>query len=125
MIPAITALLAEPETSFATAPRAAPGARTAPSGHAAGARHPPSGVRSPRRPSGRKTRIRIRIANTIDCVQSLPGACQVRVLLNDWIMPMQERAENGARQVADPAEHGGRERDQPELEPLVELDDVK
>ena len=50
--------------------------------------YPPSGVRSPSRPSGRKTRIMIRIANTIDCVQSLPGACHVSVLLKAWIIPI-------------------------------------
>src|SRR5438105_3330118 len=50
--------------------------------------YPPSGVRSPSRPSGRNTRIRIRIANTIDWVQSLPGACQDRPSLNCWISPM-------------------------------------
>src|SRR5437763_833427 len=49
---------------------------------------PPSGVRSPRSPSGRNTRIRIRIANTIDCVQSLPGACHDSPSLNCWISPM-------------------------------------
>src|SRR5438309_2015041 len=50
--------------------------------------HAPSGVRSPRSPSGRKTRIRIRIEKTIDCVQSLPGECHVSPLLNDWISPI-------------------------------------
>ena len=33
-----------------------------------------------------------------------------------------ERADDGAGEVADPAEHGSGERDQPELEPLVEAD---
>ena len=57
-------------------PRADP--RAPPSGESRPSRYPPSGVRSPSRPSGRKTRIRIRIAKTIDCVQSEPGACQLR-----------------------------------------------
>ena len=64
---------------------------------AAARAHPPSGVRSPSRPSGRKTRIRIRIEKTIDCVQSLPGACQARPSLNAWIEADHERAEHGAR----------------------------
>ncbi len=53
-------------------------------GRRGGARvgHPPSGVRSPRRPSGRNTRIKIRIVNTIDSVQSEPGACQFSPSLN-------------------------------------------
>src|SRR6266550_6657895 len=34
----------------------------------------------------------------------------------------QHRAEDGARQVADPAEHGRGERDQAELEALIEAD---
>ena len=79
--------------------------------------HPPSGVRSPSRPSGRKTRIRIRIENTIDSVQSEPGACQLSPSLNAWMQADQDRAEHGAGQVADAAEHGGGERDQPELKP--------
>ena len=49
---------------------------------------PPSGVRSPSRPSGRKTRIRIRIVKTIDSVQSEPGACQPRPSLNAWMRPI-------------------------------------
>ena len=88
-------------------------------------RHPPSGVCSPRRPSGRKTRIRIRIEKTIDWVQSLPGECQVSPSLKAWMQPDQDRAEHGAGEVADAAEHRGGEGDQPELEALVELDLVK
>ena len=84
--------------------------------------HPPSGVRSPSRPSGRKTRIRIRIEKTIDSVQSEPGACQVRPSLKAWMQPDQDRAEHGAGQVADAAEHRRGERDQPELEALVVAD---
>ena len=82
--------------------------------------HPPSGVRSPSRPSGRKTRIRIRIEKTIDCVQSEPGRVPVQALVERLDQPDQDGAEDGARQVADAAEHGGREGDQPELEALVE-----
>ena len=72
-------------------------------------RYPPSGVRSPRSPSGRKTRIRIRIEKTIDCVQSLPGACHARRVVEGLDEPDEQRAQDGARQVADTAEHGGRE----------------
>src|ERR1700712_2892770 len=50
--------------------------------------HPPSGVRSPRRPSGRNTRIRIRIENTIDCVQSEPGMCQGSPSFHVWMRPI-------------------------------------
>ena len=80
------------------------------------ARQAPSGVRSPSRPSGRKTRMRMRIAKTIDCVQSLPGECHVQALVERLDEADAERAEHGAGQVADPAEHGRGERDQPELE---------
>ena len=38
--------------------------------------YPPSGVLSPSSPSGRKTRMRMRMVNTSDCVQSEPGAFQ-------------------------------------------------
>ena len=61
----------------------------------------------------------MRIEKTIDCVQSLPGECQRSPSLNAWMKPMQHRAEHGAGQVADPAEHGRGERDQPELEARV------
>ncbi len=87
--------------------------------HPGAVAHPPSGVRSPRRPSGRKTRIRIRIEKTSDCVQSEPGRVPVEPLVEGLDQPDQDRAEDGARQVADAAQHGGRERDQPELEALV------
>ena len=40
---------------------------------AAGRHQAPSGVRSPSRPSGRNTRIAIRMPNTIERVQSPPG----------------------------------------------------
>src|SRR4029453_1198818 len=53
-----------------------------------GCHYAPSGVRSPSSPSGRKTRIRIRIAKMIDWLQSLPGACQPRPLLNDSTNPI-------------------------------------
>ena len=59
---------------------------------------------------------------TIDSVQSEPGACQVSALVEGLDQADQQRAEHGAGQVADPAEHGGGERDQPELEALVEAD---
>ena len=55
----------------------------------------------------------------IDWVQSLPGACQPSPLLNASIEADHERPEHGARQVADPAEHGRGERDQPDAEPCV------
>ena len=42
--------------------------------------------------------------------------CHVSPSLNAWMKPIDERAEDGAGQVADAAEHGGRERDQAELE---------
>ncbi len=64
----------------------------------------------------------MRIENTIDSVQSLPGACQSSPSLNAWMKPMQERAEHGAGQVADPAEHCGGECDQPEREAGVVAD---
>src|SRR5581483_9929288 len=48
--------------------------------------HPPSGVRSPRSPSGRK--IRIRIENTIDSVQSEPGMCHGRPSFQAWMSPI-------------------------------------
>ncbi len=64
----------------------------------------------------------MRIEKTIDSVQSLPGVCQVRPSLNAWMKPMHERAEHGAGQVADAAEHGGRERDQAEREAGVVAD---
>src|SRR5207248_169418 len=51
-------------------------------------RYPPSGVRSPRSPSGRKTRIRMRIEKTIDCVQSEPGKCHGSPSFHDWIRPI-------------------------------------
>jgi ABC-type uncharacterized transport system permease subunit len=51
-------------------------------------RQPPSGVCSPRRPCGRKTRMRIRIEKTIDSVQLLPGVCQVSPSLNAWMKPI-------------------------------------
>ena len=88
--------------------------------HAGAVAHPPSGVRSPRRPSGRKTRIRIRIEKTSDWVQSRTGRVPVEPFVERLDQPDQDRAEDGARQVADAAEHGRGERDQPELEALVE-----
>ena len=75
----------------------------------------PSGVRSPSRPSGRKTRIRMRIEKTIDCVQSLPGRVPAQAFVERLDEADAQRAEHGAWQVADPAEHGGGEGDQPEL----------
>src|SRR6185312_5796786 len=63
-------------------------ARVFPHAAAAGAHHAPSGVRSPSRPSGRKTRIAIRIAKTIERVQSLPGANHESPSLKAWISPM-------------------------------------
>src|SRR5262249_22658083 len=50
--------------------------------------HPPSGVCSPRRPSGRNTRIRIRIEKRIASVQSEPGACQLNPSLKAWMEPL-------------------------------------
>ncbi len=79
----------------------------------------PSGVRSPSRPSGRKTRMAIRIPKTIDRVQSLPGAFQLEALVESLDEPDQKRTEHGAAQVPDAAEDGRRERDQPQLEPGV------
>src|SRR6185312_971917 len=49
---------------------------------------PPSGVRSPRRPSGRKTRVRIRITKMIVDFQSEPGVNLVRPSLKFSIRPM-------------------------------------
>ena len=74
--------------------------------------HAPSGVRSPSRPSGRKTRIGIRIPNTIERVQSLPGECQLEPSLNGLDEADQQRAEHGAGEVPDAAEDGGGEGDQ-------------
>ena len=82
----------------------------------------PSGVRSPSRPSGRKTRIAISSPKTIERVQSLPGVCQVEPLVERLDQADQERAEQRAGEVADAAEHGGREGDQAELEALVVAD---
>src|SRR6185437_10882859 len=50
--------------------------------------YPPSGVFSPSKPSGRKTRIRMRIEKTIVSVQSEPGECQLSPSLNAWISPI-------------------------------------
>src|SRR5262249_34438873 len=50
--------------------------------------YPPSGVRSPSSPSGLNTRMRIRIVNTIDSVQSEPGAFQSRPSLYAWMSPI-------------------------------------
>ena len=78
--------------------------------------HAPSGVRSPSRPSGRKTSTAIRIPNTIERVQSLPGAYQSEALVERLDEPDQQRAEHRAGEVPDPTEDGSRERDQAELE---------
>ena len=58
----------------------------------------------------------MRIAKTIDCVQSVPGECQRRPSLNAWMKPMQSAPSTAPGQVADAAEHGRGERDQAELE---------
>ena len=57
--------------------------------------------------------------NTIDSVQSEPGAFQQQPLVVGLDQADQERAEHGAGQVADAAEHGGGEGDQAEREALV------
>ena len=80
------------------------------------AAHAPSGVRSPSRPSGRNTSTAIRIPKTIERVQSPPGAYQVEALVERLDEPDHDRADDGAREVADAAEHGRGERDQAELE---------
>src|SRR6185437_1293843 len=45
-----------------------------------------------------------------------PGRVPVEALVEGLDAPDHDRAENGAGQIPDPAEHGGRERDQAELE---------
>ena len=61
----------------------------------------------------------MRIPKTIDCVQSLPGVCQLQSLVERLDEADDQRTEHRARQVADSAQHGGRECDQPELEARV------
>ena len=58
----------------------------------------------------------MRIENTIDWVQSLPGMCQVRPSLYAWMKPIESAPRTAPGQVADAAEHRRRERDQAELE---------
>src|SRR4029453_3823534 len=50
--------------------------------------HAPSGVRSPRRPSGRNTRVRMRMPNTIERVPRPPGAYPGRPSLKGWMKPI-------------------------------------
>ena len=64
----------------------------------------------------------MRIVNTIDWVQSEPGRVPEQPLVVGLDQADQERAEHGAGQVADPAEHGRGERDQAEGEALVVAD---
>ena len=54
--------------------------------------------------------------------QSPPGVYSVRPSLNVLDQPDADRAEDGARQVADAAEHRGGEREQAEAEARVVLD---
>ena len=84
--------------------------------------YPPSGVRSPSSPSGRKTRIRIRIENTIDWRPVGAGRHPAERFVELLDQPDDDRAEHGAGQVPDPAQHGCGEGDQAEPEALVELD---
>ena len=68
----------------------------------------------------------MRIPKTIDVVHAGPGALSSRVPREPFVEgleePDQDRAEHGPREVADAPEHGGRERDQAEREPVVEAD---
>ena len=70
----------------------------------------------PAGPVGRKTSTRIRIEKTITLVHF---ASRNRSDIAP-IMPMSEPPEGRAGQVADAAQHGGRERQQAELEPELE-----
>ena len=67
--------------------------------------------------------MRIRIAKTIDVVQSR-RACPGEAVVEGLDQADAERAEHGAGQVADPAEHGRGEREQAEREAGVEADVV-
>ncbi len=80
-----------------------------------GARHAPSGVRSPRIPCGRNTSTAMRIPKTSDRVQSPPGVPS-SPSLNAWTRPIEHRPQHGSGEVADASEHGCGERDQAELE---------
>ena len=82
----------------------------------------PSGVRSPRRPSGRKTRIMIRIAKTIERVQSPPGAFHERPSLNAWISPIRTPPRTAPGRLPIPPSDRGSEGDQAEREPRVVAD---
>ena len=64
----------------------------------------------------------MRIENTIDCVQSLPGECHGRPSLNAWMKPMQSAPSTAPGQVADAAEHRRSEGDQAEREAGVVAD---
>ena len=64
----------------------------------------------------------MRIPNTIDVVHAGPGACHDSPSLNACSRPMSTAPSTAPGQVADPPEHGGRERDQAEREPVVEAD---
>src|SRR5262249_38242043 len=87
--------------------------------------YPPSGVRSPRRPSGRKTRIRIRIVKMIDVVQSVPGACQDRPLLNCSISPMQSAPRTAPGRLPMPPSTAAVNANRPSRKPVSNLTAVK
>ena len=63
---------------------------------------PPSGVRSPSRPSGRKTRIRIRTAKISEFVQSRPGRVPFEAVVELLDQTDADRAEHGAGKLPIP-----------------------
>ncbi len=64
----------------------------------------------------------MRIAKTIDSVHAGPGAIHGSPSLNAWMKPIRQRAEHGACEVADAAEHRGGEGDQTDREARVVAD---
>src|SRR5207247_883824 len=90
-LPVVELILRQAELGEEAPPEPAEIAATLPGcTHAVAQAHQaPSGVRSPSRPSGRKTRIRISTAKISEFVQSVPGVCHSRPLLNCSISPMQ------------------------------------
>ena len=82
----------------------------------------PPGVCSPSSPCGRKTRIRMRIPKTIELRPRRAWRVPRETLVEVLDESDQEPAENGARKIADPAQHRSRESDEPEREARVELD---
>ena len=87
--------------------------------------HPPSGVRSPSRPSGRKTRIRIKIANTIDCVHWELGACQDSPSLNCWMSPIRIAPSTAPGRFPIPPSTAAVNANRPSWKPWSNLTEVK